>query len=68
MEETWVNIYSASEEYLADIAKDILYEKGIASVIINKKDTNYLFGEVELYVERDDALMAKYILQKAEIK
>lgn len=68
MEDTWVNIYSTSEEYLANIARDILYENGIASVLINKKDTTYLFGELELYVERDDAIMAKYILQKAEIK
>jgi hypothetical protein len=68
MEDTWVNIYTTSEEYQANLAKDILYEKGIASVIINKKDTNYLFGEVELYVERDDAIIAKFILEKAEIK
>ena len=50
------------------MAKDILYDEGIASVIINKQDSTYLFGEIELYVERDDAILAKYILDKAQIK
>lgn len=68
MEETWVNIFSTPKAYLAEIAKDVLYEEGIAAVIINKQDSTYLFGEVELYVERDDAILAKYILEKAQIK
>jgi hypothetical protein len=67
MEDTWVNIFSTSKAYQAEVAKDILFDEGIASVIINKQDTNYLFGEVELYVERDDAILAKHILEKANI-
>lgn len=68
MEETWVNIFSTSKAYLAEMAKDILYDEGIASVIINKQDSTYLFGNVELYVERDDTIIAKHILEKADIK
>lgn len=68
MEETWVNIFSTSKAYIAEMAKDILYGEGIASVIINKQDSTYLFGDVELYVERDNAIIAKHILEKAKIK
>jgi hypothetical protein len=68
MEDTWVNIYTTSQQYLAEMAKAVLYEEGIASVIINKQDSTYLFGDVELYVERDYAIIAKFILDKANIK
>jgi hypothetical protein len=68
MEETWVNIYSTSEVYLAEMAKEVLSDEGIASVIINKQDSNYLFGDVEIYVERDSAILAKFILERANIK
>jgi hypothetical protein len=68
MEETWVNIFSTTEAYLAEMAKDILYAEGIASVIINKQDSTYLFGDVELYVERDETIIAKHLLEKAKIK
>jgi hypothetical protein len=67
MENNWVCIYSTSELYQAEMAKEILYENSIASVIINKQDSTYLIGFQEIYVERDLAVRAKHILQKAEI-
>ena len=62
MEKNWVCIFNTSEGYRAEIAKDILYEEGIDAVIINKKDSNYQFGILEIYVERDHAIRAKHIL------
>jgi replication initiation and membrane attachment protein DnaB len=66
MENNWVCIYSTSKLFNAEMAKDILYENGIPAVIINKQDSTYLFGFQEIYVERDHAVIAKHILQKAE--
>ena len=67
MENNWVCIYSTSILFNAEMAKEILFENSIASVIINKQDSTYLFGFLEIYVERDHAVRAKHILQKAEI-
>jgi hypothetical protein len=67
MEDNWVCIFSTPELIKAEIAKEVLYENGIAAVIINKKDSTYLFGNLEIYVERDIAVRGKHILQKAEI-
>jgi len=62
MDKNWVKIFSTSESYKAEILKGLLLENNIEAVIINKKDSAYLFGELELYVRVDDVLKAKRIL------
>ncbi len=66
MEKDWVCIYSTDKLHLAEIAKAILHEHEIESVVVNKKDSNYLFGNVELYVNRENALPGKYLLRNLE--
>ncbi len=67
MEENWQKIYSSSYDYKVGIVKAVLKDSGIDSVIVNKKDRAYLFGEVELYVNADDVLRAKQIINKEEL-
>ncbi len=66
MEQNWVCIYSTDKIHLAQIAKGVLKEYDIESVIVNKKDSNYLFGIIEVYVNRNNALQSKYILRNIE--
>lgn len=64
MEKNWVAIFSTDQPYLADIARLVLDENNISSVIMNKQDSSYqAFGEVELYVKRDQALRAKNLIK-----
>ncbi|MBC8489663.1 MAG: DUF2007 domain-containing protein [Bacteroidetes bacterium] len=62
MDKNWVKIFSTSESYKAEILKGLLLENSIEAVIINKKDSAYLFGELELYVRVDNLLKAKRII------
>ena len=65
MEKDWVIAYESKQEYLANIARTILSDNDIESVIINKKDSIYnSFGDIEVYVNRDNLIRAKQILQK----
>lgn len=65
MEKDWVIAYESKQEYLADIARTVLSDNDIESVIINKKDSLYnSFGDIEVYVNRDNLIRAKQILQK----
>ncbi len=65
MEKDWVIAYESKQEYLAEIARSVLSDNDIESVIINKKDSIYnTFGDVEVYVNRDNLIRAKQILQK----
>lgn len=66
MEKNWVSVFNTDKAYLAEIAKEVLLEEGIAAVTINKKDSNYLFGVVELYVERENAVRSKHLLKNIE--
>ncbi|MBE0675978.1 MAG: DUF2007 domain-containing protein [Bacteroidales bacterium] len=63
MENDWVKIFDTPDELKIEIARQILDDNQIESVIINKKDRAYLFGELELYVNRDKVIVAKSVLK-----
>jgi hypothetical protein len=63
MEKDWVMIYSATDELTIEMVKQILVENQIEAVVFNKKDRAYLFGELELYVNRDSVIRAKSVLK-----
>lgn len=54
-------------EHKVEIVQAVLKDAGIESVIMNKKDSAYLFGELELYVQADDVLKAKQIINKESL-
>ena len=44
----------------------MLEEEGIQAVIVNKQDSSYIaFGEIELFVPRENVLDAKQIMERA---
>ncbi|MBP8959393.1 MAG: DUF2007 domain-containing protein [Bacteroidales bacterium] len=63
MEKDWVKVYESTEDFKIEIARILLEGNDIESVIINKKDRSYRFGENELYVHRDNILKAKQLLK-----
>lgn len=66
MEKDWVQIASYGLEAIAELKKAVLETSGIPAITINKSDSSYHFGEVELYVKRDDIIRAKKILEDEE--
>jgi len=44
--------------------KELLNESGIPSIIMNEKDSAFLLGEIELYIEKDYLEKAKQIISK----
>ncbi|MGC9342293.1 MAG: hypothetical protein ACP5E3_06310 [Bacteroidales bacterium] len=66
MSEDKVRVYSSDKVYKIDILKNLLSDHGIVSFSINKKDSLYHFGEIELYVDPDNVLRAKQLISKFE--
>lgn len=65
MEKGWEKIYFAGDEFKVIIARDLLAENGINAVIMNQRDSSYLFfGDIELYVEEQDAEKSREILDQ----
>jgi hypothetical protein len=59
-------IYTTKKSYQADLLKQILAEEGINSFVLNKMDSSYLFGDIEMYVAPDDVIRAKALIRKLE--
>lgn len=62
----WTIIYSSNQLYKAELMKQLLAENDIQAFLVNKKDSAYLFGEVEVYVSVEDAFRARQIIIKSE--
>jgi len=63
MEENWVSVFCTEKLYLAEIAKQVLEDNDIFAVVINKKDSSYnTFGEIEVYVDREQVIKASTLL------
>ena len=63
MERNWNKIFVSENPNLVDLIIQLLEEKNIKSVAINKKDSSYTtFGNIELYVKNTDREKSKEII------
>ncbi len=68
MEANLVLIFSTGQPYQAEMARQMLADHNIKSFLINKQDSAYKFGAVELYVNRDDVIRAKMLIQEFDYR
>lgn len=62
MAQNWTKIYTTSNPIAAELAKQVLEENGIEAVILNKQDSSYHFGEVQVLVPEADTQAAQKLL------
>lgn len=58
MEDGWILVYRADEEYKGEIIRQLLESHNLHPVLLDQKDDEFRIGEVRLYVsplEADDA-------------
>jgi len=67
MEDGWKCVYTADQLYKVQMIKEFLDEAGIKSVILNEKDSEFLVGEIELYVDESDVDKAEKIIAQHNI-
>ena len=60
----WVIIYTTNQVFEADMVKEMLADNEIDSVSINKQDSSYHFGEIEIYVSTSDAFKATQLISE----
>jgi hypothetical protein len=61
-----VQIYAVGNPYQAELIRQMLMNSNIQAFIINKQDSAYKFGDIELYVHRDDIIRAKKLIEEFE--
>ncbi len=60
----WTKINSFNRIEQAELRKQILKDNGINSIILKKKDSAFLWGEIELYVENDKLELARELIDE----
>jgi len=64
MEKDWVLVYSIGKLYQAELLKEVFTENNIVCDVINKKDSLFLTGDVEVYVNKKDEAKALKLIEE----
>ena len=62
MEKNWVKLIVGSNSIELEITKQMLEEHDIPAVLINKQDSSYRFGQIELFVHESKEAEARLLL------
>jgi hypothetical protein len=63
----WEKIYIAAQVHRAEIVKAVLEDHEIEAHLIDKRDSSYLFGDVEVYVRPADVEAARKLITENEL-
>ena len=61
-----VTVFTTNKLYEAELLRQVLSNHQIHAFIVNKQDSAYKFGEIELFVHRDDVMRAKMLIREFE--
>lgn len=61
----WIKVRTFTQNIEAEIVKQMLEENGVNAVLLNKQDSSYLFGKIELYVKQSDETMANVLINSS---
>lgn len=60
----WVKVHTGNQLPYVSMVKHLLESNDIAVIQLNKQDSSYLFGEIELYVRSEDVVKTNFLLSK----
>jgi hypothetical protein len=63
MNAKWQKVYTTDLMYRAEIVKAVLEDHHLSPVLVDKQDTSYHFGPIELYVAPDEVMSAMKIIE-----
>ncbi|NJM93616.1 MAG: hypothetical protein HC842_02190 [Cytophagales bacterium] len=63
----WQSVFNSANPHQAAIVKDILEERELYPILVNKRDSNYHLGSYEVQVAPDHVIRALKIIED-EIK
>ena len=62
MVEGWIKIHTSGEEYQGALIVELLKNHGLHPVLLDQRDDEFRFGDVEVYVAPEEVEQAKKIL------
>lgn len=67
MSDSWVKIYTSQQFMKSEIVRQVLIENEIDAVLMNKQDSSYKFGYVEVYIHPSNFEKAIEIIIQNEL-
>lgn len=68
MQDGWILVYQADEEYKAEVIKQLLENNNLHPVIMDHKDDEFRIGSVEIYVSPLEAVAAKEVISENSVE
>ncbi len=62
--DNWVKVYTDQMGYRAEIVRSYLSDQGIKAIILDKKDSAFKLGKLEVYVSPGDSLKAANMINQ----
>ena len=66
MEKNWNKIYTTQNFFTAEMIRQMLIDNNIPAVIMNKQDSSYRFGLIDVFIHQDHELAAKALIEEFE--
>jgi len=66
MEKDWIKLRTYSDTIRAEISKQMLEENGIATVLLNKQDSSFKIGKIDLFVNKADEEIANQLIEETQ--
>jgi len=60
--EGWTCVFTSGNLQEAEMIRGFLEDSQITAIVINKQDSVYLFGDIEVYVSVEDAFNANQLI------
>lgn len=65
MEKDWLRVYSTTKEHKAALIIDLLQNNNIKAVQLSEKDSTFvMFGDIDVFVNKNDEKKALEIINK----
>jgi len=64
MEKGWIKIQTYTDAIQGEIIKQMLEENGIPAVLLNKQDSSFMFGRIDLFVNEANLQEANRLIQE----
>lgn len=65
--DNWEKVYITGQLHQAEIVKAVLEDHDIEASIIDKRDSSYLFGDAEVYVQQKDVAEARRLITENQL-
>ena len=67
MTEGWIMCYQADEEYKVEVIKQLLENAGLHPVVMDRRDSEFRFGNVELLISPEEQQQALRVIEENQV-